>query len=115
MTTKVEQFFAELDGGVLEQKLSHMLSETAAAVIDHNRSGEVTIKLKMKRIGQSHQVQIDHAVKYSRPTSKGSVQEDNTTSTPMYVGKGGALTLFPEDQTQMFDKKGQVNDRTGDE
>ena len=113
MPTKVETFMADLDGGVFEQKLSHMLSETAAAVIDHNRQGEVVIKLKMKRIGESHQVQIDHSLKYNRPTSRGSVQEDNVTTTPMYVGTGGALTFFPENQVPMFDKKGQI--ANGDE
>lgn len=106
--TKVENFMADLDGGVFEQKLSAMLSDVASSVIDHRRQGEVTIKLKMKRIGESHQVQIDHTLAYKRPTSRGTVQEDNATSTPMYVGTGGALTFFPENQVPMFDKKGQI-------
>jgi hypothetical protein len=28
--------------------------------------------------------------------------EEATTSTPLHVGKGGALSLFPESQTDMF-------------
>jgi len=104
MTTNVSTFFADLDAGVFEEKLSRVLSEVAGAVIDHDRQGEVTIKLTLKRIGNSHQVSIKHKLTYKRPTSKGSVVEDNTTETPMHVGTRGRLSLFPEDQTDMFGK-----------
>lgn len=32
------------------------------------------------------------------PTAKGKRSEENTTKTPLYVGRGGKLTLFPENQ-----------------
>ena len=104
MTTNVSEFFADLDAGVFEEKLSRVLSEVAAAAIDHNRQGELTIKLTLKRIGNSHQVSIKHKLTYKRPTPKGSVTEDNTTETPMHVGTHGRLSLFPEDQADMFGK-----------
>lgn len=110
MTTKVEQFIADLDGGVFEEKLSAILSDVAASVINHGKKGTVSIQLDIKQIGSSHQVQIDHVLKYKRPTSKGSISEDNSTSTPMHVGKRGALSFFPEDQGAMFGKKGEVAD-----
>ncbi|MFD1216377.1 hypothetical protein [Microbulbifer celer] len=112
MSTNVSEFLGDLDGGVFEEKLSHILSEVASAVTDHQRKGEVTITLKMAHINNSSQVQIDHTLKYKRPTSRGSVTEDNSTTTPMYVGTKGSLSFFPEKQDQMFDKKGGVNEVT---
>lgn len=109
MSTKVDQFIADLDGGVFEQKLSHMLSQVAAACIEHEKGGRVVIEFDLKQIGSSHQVQIDHTLKYVRPTMRGKVSEEEKTSTPMHVGKGGAVSFFPENQGQMFTSKGEVN------
>lgn len=110
MTTNVTEMIADLDGGTFEERLGRVISEVAGAVVDHNRAGEVTIKLSMKRIGNSYQVQIDHKLAYKRPTARGAVSEDAVSSTPMYVGKGGALSFFPEGQGQMFDKKGKIQE-----
>ena len=38
---------------------------------------------------------------------RGSKSEEDTTNTPMFVNKGGELTLFQKDQVQLFDKQGQ--------
>ena len=102
MSTNVSTFFSDLDAGVFEEKLSRVLSDTAIAALEHKRQGEVAIKLTLKRIGDSQQVSITHKLTYKRPTSKGQVTEDNTTETPMHVGANGALSLFPEDQTDLF-------------
>ncbi|MDP5208873.1 hypothetical protein [Microbulbifer sp. 2205BS26-8] len=109
MATNVNRFISELDGGVFEEKLAHILSDVASAVTDYDRKGEVQITLKVGKIKNSHQVQIEHTLKYKKPTNHGSISEDNATSTPMYVGTKGALSLFPEKQDQMFDKKGAIN------
>lgn len=111
MTTNVTEMIADLDGGTFEERLGRVISEVAGAVVDNNRAGEVTIKLGMKRIGNSYQVQIDHKLAYKRPTPRGTVSEDAVSSTPMYVGKGGALSFFPEGQGQMFDKKGKIQEK----
>lgn len=108
MSTNVETFFADLDGGVFEEKLSRVLSDVAGAVIDHGSTGQVIIQLDLKQIGGSSQVTVNHCLKYKRPTSKGSVSEVNTTTTPMYVGGRGALTFFPEDQGQLLGKDGSL-------
>lgn len=105
MSTNVEQLFADLDGGMFERKLSHILSEVAGAVVDHGKKGQITIKLDLSQIGTSHQVAIAHSLQYKRPTSRGSASEDETTTTPMHVGKKGALTFFPEKQTTLFDEE----------
>ena len=108
MTTDVNEFFTDLDGGVFEQKLSRILTDVAAAVVEHGRKGKVTIDLDLSQIGNSHQVMIQHKLKFSRPTMRGTAQEDESTQTPMFIGKKG-LTMLPENQGQLFSKKGEVN------
>lgn len=106
MSTEVDKFFQDLDGGQFEAKLSKVLSDVAGAVIDHQKGGEINLKFTIKQIGNSAQVHIDHELKYKRPTKRGALGENELTSTPMYVGRMGALSFFPENQAQMFDKKG---------
>ncbi|WP_039913126.1 hypothetical protein [Cellvibrio mixtus] len=108
MSTNVGTFLGDLDGGVFEEKLSHILSQVAGAVCDHGRKGKITLEFELKQIGNGHQVTVDHKVKYVRPTKRGSVQEDEQTSTPMHVGKGGAMSFFPENQIPMIGKKGEI-------
>ena len=50
---------------VLEEKLSSILSDVAASVVDHGRAGTVQLSLNIKQIGNSHQVQIDHVLRLS--------------------------------------------------
>ena len=102
--TDVPQFIEDLCGGVFEEKLASVLSMVAESVDTHDKSGEITIKLSMKKIGSSSQVNISHKIAYSHPTMRGKKGEEDTTETPMYVNPGGRLTLFPEHQGQMFDK-----------
>ncbi len=108
MTTIVDDFIGDLDGGVFSEKLSAVLSEVAGAAIDHNKKGKVIIELSISRIGTSYQVNVEHVLKYERPTSRGDVKERNKTSTPMHVGSKGAMSFFPESQGTMFDKRGGV-------
>lgn len=110
MSTNVSEMMADLDGGTFEERLGRVISEVAGAVIDNGRAGEVNIKLSLKRISTSYQVQIDHKLSYKRPTPKGTVSEDTISSTPMYVGTGGKLSFFPENQSQMFGKKGEIKE-----
>lgn len=108
MSTNVEQFLADLDGGVFAEQLSAILSDVGGAVIDHDKSGKVIIELDFKRIATSHQVNITHTLKYERPTARGAVSEKAKTATPMYVGARGMLTFYPEKQGQMFTKCGEL-------
>lgn len=109
MSTNVSQFIGELDAGQLERQMSNVLSEVAGSVTDHDRAGKVVITLDIKKIKNSAQVNIDHTIKYSRPTSAGTKTEDFKRSTPMYVGTKGAMSFFPEKQTAMFDIDGVLN------
>ncbi|WP_330925008.1 hypothetical protein [Candidatus Sororendozoicomonas aggregata] len=110
MSTDVGEFVADLDGGLVEEKLSRILSDVAGAVIDHNAAGEVILKLNLKRLAQSYQVVVNHTIKYTRPTSRGKVTEDESTSTPMYVGEDGKLSFMQENQHALLNKKGQVQE-----
>lgn len=58
--TDVGEFVSALDGGVFEQKLSVALSQVAAAAMDHDRKGEVTIKLTFERLDGTFQCRVSH-------------------------------------------------------
>lgn len=91
--TDVSEFITDLDGGVFERVLSQALSETAAAAVDHGKVGEVTVKFKVERIQGTHQVRLQHDVKFKKPTSMGSASEETSGATVLFVGKYGALSL----------------------
>lgn len=96
------QLIEDFDGGVFVQRLDAALKACALGVTTEGRDGEVVIKLKLKQIGSSSQVNVVHSIKSMHPTAKGRVVEEATTSTPVHVGKGGRMTLFPETQPRLF-------------
>jgi hypothetical protein len=98
--TNVPDFMEELDGSNFQNKFANILSDVAMSVINQHRSGKVTLTFNLKQLGDSDQVIIDHKIEYRRPTAKGNIGEDDATQTPMYVNKGGRLTLFPDDEEQ---------------
>lgn len=104
--TDVHGFISELDAGVFEEKLAAALSEVGAAVIQSGGLGRIRIDLAFKQLGNGHQVIVSHKLAFERPTMRGKACEEDTTETPMHVGRRGNLSLFPEDQCQMFDKAG---------
>lgn len=105
--TDVSEFMTDLDGGALASRLGRIISEVAGAVVDSNKKGSISLQLNISRIGNSYQVAVDHKLTYTRPTANGKCSEEHKTSTPMHVNTGGRLTLFPENQAQMFTKTGE--------
>ncbi|MEO5811579.1 MAG: hypothetical protein ABIU96_04085 [Rhodanobacter sp.] len=101
-TTDVTTLLNDLDAGVFVERLSAALSDTALGVANTGKKGKVTITLDLERIGDSSQVKCTHQIKYARPTDKGKVSEEATTSTPLHVGARGVLSLFPESQSELF-------------
>jgi hypothetical protein len=101
-STDVAEFISDLDGGQFERKLSIALSQVAAAVVDHGKKGEVKITMSIKKIDGTHQVVIDHAIKFERPTSSGKAGEEDKRATVLHVGKYGALSLA---QPSLLDEK----------
>lgn len=39
-------------------------------------------------------MKIKHKLSYVRPTNRGKISEEDTTETPMYVNRGGRLTIL---------------------
>jgi hypothetical protein len=105
--TNTAEFIGELNAGVFADQIGHALSEVAAGVVDNSKVGTVTVTFTLKQIASSHQVAINHKLSYKVPTKRGSRSEDTALDTPMYVGEGGRLTLFPETPAadQLFDRK----------
>ncbi|WP_275272449.1 hypothetical protein [Limnobacter sp. P1] len=100
--TDVGEFITDLDGGVFDRKLSIALSQVAAAAVDHNKTGEVTVKFTFQRIPGTMQVRCEHALKFSKPTMDGKAMEEESRATVLHVGKFGALSLA---QPSLLDNK----------
>lgn len=97
------QFIGEFDGGVLDQKVTHLLSTTALAVIDTGKSGEVTIKVVMKPTKDSRsQISVQATAKMSKPTKRGKLTEGDTTGEQQFVGPKGAISSVPWTQNDLF-------------
>lgn len=107
--TDLPEFINDLDGGVFAEKVSRALSDVAAGVVDHNKAGEVTLKFKIDRIGNSYRVGIKHQLNYKVPEANGSYSQENTTESVMHVNQGGRMTVFPENQHQLLSKSGEPN------
>jgi len=103
--TDIAEFFAELDGGNFDTKLSVALSQVAAAAMDNEKTGEVSIKFEFKRIPGTAQIHCSHTLKFVRPTLDGKAGEEEKRTTPMHVGKYGKLTFAPPNQMAFLDKK----------
>ncbi len=101
--TNVDDFLGELNGGVFKDKVAHLLSEVALGTInngDGRKKGKVTIELSFNRIGDTEQLIVEHTLSQSTPTRNGKKSEVNMTETPMFVGKGGVLSVNPPKEEQ---------------
>lgn len=104
--TNVTDFIDELGAGVFKEKLAYALSECAQGTIIHgkgSKKGKVTIELTLAQIGDQDQVMVSHKMSYTTPTKRGKKSEEDTTQTPMFVGRGGAMSVSPPRE----DLKGQ--------
>jgi len=97
----------DLDAGVFAAKISQAVRDVAMGVVAHDKAGKVVIELNMKRIGESSQIMLEHTLKYTKPTMKGKVTEDNTTGTALYVGRGGTVSIMPDTQEMLQFEKGE--------
>lgn len=106
--TDIGEFITDLDGGMFDRKLSIALSEAAAACVDHDKQGAVSVTFTLKKIPGTKQVQVQHQLKYVTPTANGKKSEEETRTTPMHVGKFGRLSLAPESQMDLINRAGQT-------
>lgn len=102
--TDVAEFMQELDGGMFERSMSIALSQVAAASVDNERAGEVSVKFSFTRIPGTSQVHCKHTLKFSRPTANGKSSEEEARTTALHVGKYGKLTIAPENQMTFLDR-----------
>lgn len=102
--TDVPELISELDAGMFERMLSTALSQTAAACVDHDKKGEITIKFKIEKIPGTSQIRLGHAMKFVKPTRIGKSSEETEGATVLYVGRFGALSLA---QPSLLDKQRQ--------
>lgn len=100
--TDFMELLPDLDAGVYVQQVGVALSEAALAAVQTGKKSAVTLKLTIKQVGDSSTVTLEHALKLENPTPKGKRSEERSTSTPLYVARGGRLTLFPESQPNLF-------------
>ncbi|ABC29639.1 hypothetical protein EUZ85_19440 [Hahella sp. KA22] len=105
MPTNVQEFISELYGGVFEEKVAAALSEVALGVVNTGKKGRVSIELNIAQVANSYQVEISHTLTFKRPTERGEVAQKDTTESIMHVGKRGDLSVFPENQADMFNPK----------
>jgi hypothetical protein len=105
--TDVGEFIIDLDGGMFDRKLSIALSQVAAAAVDNDKAGEVTVKFSFTKIPGTKQVQCKHQLKFLRPTADGKASEEESRSTPLHVGRFGRLSLAPENQLEIINRAGQ--------
>ena len=99
--SRFADMLGDLNCGVFEQQLDKAISDVALGVVTNSKPGKVTIELELKQIGEGQQVNVTHRLKYVKPTQRGKLTEDAATDTPMHVGAGGVVTLFPNHQTRM--------------
>lgn len=106
--TPLNEFLPDLNGGVFQEQIENMLSLIASSVVDTGKKGKIQITLDLERISESNQVKVSHELKYVQPKKRGSITETDKSETPMHVNPGGKMSFFPENQGQLFGKKGEA-------
>lgn len=100
-STNFSELIHDLNGGVFAEQVSRAMSDVALNVVTNGKPGKVTLSFDFRQIGQSNQVAVSHKLAYAKPTMRGKATEEYATETPLHVGKGGVLSLFPHEQTKL--------------
>lgn len=105
--TNVEEFIGELNAGILQEQLANTLSAAALATVmnpDSRQKAKVTLELVFTKVGDNDQVIVSSKFAQVLPTKSGKKAEETNAQTPMFVGKGGVMTINPpkEDDRGQF-------------
>lgn len=103
--TDVPAFLDELDAGNFLRKFAGALNNSSLGVLNNGTKGKVVLTFEIDRMSNSTEekrVMIKHKLQYTTPTPRGKVSEEDTTETPMFVNRGGKLTILQEDQGNLF-------------
>lgn len=103
--TDTTEFINSLNAGVFADQVGRALSDVAAGVIEHGKQGEITLKFKLKQIGQSNQVAVTHTLDFVQPTKRGKRREDTTLDTPLYVTPDGVVLFQTNPTDQLFKRE----------
>lgn len=109
MSTYVKEFMEELDVGEFEKKVGAALTAVAIGVMRNDSGtakGRVTIDFELGMLS-AEKINVKSKLKYVKPTSGGVQTEEDTTETPMYIGRTGKLSVLPP-KNGLFDSD---NDR----
>lgn len=97
---------------MFETKLGAALNEVALGVLNNGSKGKVQVTFDLSRLSNSmdeKRVSIAHKLSFTKPTPRGKTSEEDTTETPMYVNRGGKLSVLQEDQGQLFTLAGDAD------
>lgn len=100
----IGEFIGECGAGTFEEKVNAALKEAGYSAMKHTAPSEIILKLKITPSNQS-QAKVEHTIETLMPTLNGKKKETNKTNTIMYVGEKGKLSIFPENQSDMFTAK----------
>lgn len=103
--TNTTQFLTDLTGGAFADQIGMAISDVAESVIATGKKGQVKITLDLSVLGdkEAYQVNVKHKLDYTAPETFGTRKEDYARQTPMYVNKGGEVSLFANHTAGLFD------------
>ncbi|WP_425401218.1 hypothetical protein [Algiphilus sp.] len=110
--TNISELITEFNAGVFEQQINHALNDIAANVCETGKKGQLVLTLNVSQIGEANQVSVEHTIKSMVPKLRGKVTEEHTTQTPLHVGRGGTLTVYPDNQRPLEMGAGAATGRT---
>lgn len=103
--TNVNQFFEELEAGIVHERLGVLLTSLAAAAMRSRTASTLTLKMSIKPVESSQtQVEVKHDItsKMTKITGRGTVQETDTGTTILYSNEDSTVSLYPTNQMDAF-------------
>jgi hypothetical protein len=91
--TNIDDFMSELEAGIFKDRLALMLTDSALGAVVNNAVGKVKIEFNIKRLNEHGQVMIETKLQHVKPTKRGAIAEHLSSQTPMWVGRGGVVTI----------------------
>lgn len=94
----------DLDGGTLIDRINRALSDAVinTIAVGGKVTGKVSLELTLKNVGQQGtQLEIVSIIKSAIPHAAGKTVQDHASTTSMYAGFGGALSLIPIKQVDL--------------
>lgn len=101
----IHEVIDSFDAGIFAQKAMESLKLVAMGAVATQKTGSVTITIKVKPVNENGYVEVEHGMKFIKPTKSGKSSEEAATKTPMFADNLGYLTLNRQDQDDLFPKE----------